>query len=352
MQPDRRFIWRADAGAHGREAAVPHACRVLVVDDDVLVRAQLCALLHGSDYEVETASSGEDALRLLRSYPCDIVITDWQMPVMDGLTLCRQVRSLEQREHVYLLMLTVNGSAPALLEGFEAGVDDYVVKGTSSAELLARLERGRSLARWRIKHRAADPDDKRQSLIDDVTGAYNFEYFEKHLPREMARAERYSHCLTALTCGIDSSARIKGVSADLSTEELARGFFSCSTECLRGSDWLVRSADQQFTIVLPETDAKGARLVARKMLEAFTRRAWPTGRLVLGDTVKFNITAMDPASNGGGAAHMQALLNKGARPRHKDKCDAKFPTQAEPVYYLSDFDSGKEAESGRNWPAT
>lgn len=56
-----------------------------MVDDNVIVRAQLCALLHGSGYEVETAASGEDALRLLRSYPCDIVVTDWQMPSMDGV---------------------------------------------------------------------------------------------------------------------------------------------------------------------------------------------------------------------------------------------------------------------------
>jgi diguanylate cyclase (GGDEF)-like protein len=352
MQPDRRFIWRAETSARARETAVRHACRVLIVDDDVLIRAQLCALLHGSNYEVETATSGEDALRLLRSYPCDIVITDWQMPVMDGVTLCRQVRLSEQYEHVYLLMLTVNSSAPALLEGFAAGVDDYVVKGTSSEELLARLEKGRGLARWRVTHPANDRDDKGPSLMDDATGAFNFAYFVKHLPREMARAERYSHPMTVLTCEIDSPTRINGLSTNANTDELARGFVSCSANCIRGSDWLARSGEREFTVVLPETDAKGARCVARKLSEAFARQEWPTGQDVLGATIEFDITAMDPASNGGSAAHMQALLRHRARSLHTDNRDQKCAAKAEPGQYLSDLDTGTEAERGRNWPAT
>jgi DNA-binding response OmpR family regulator len=129
-------------------------------------------MLHGQDYEVETAAGGEDAMRLLRSYPCDIVITDWQMPVMDGVTLCRQVRALEPRQHVYLMILTVKNSPQALLAGFAADADDYVVKGTSSAELLARLERGRKLANGRAAYRASHDGPAELPLTDTATGVH------------------------------------------------------------------------------------------------------------------------------------------------------------------------------------
>ncbi|MGA2187092.1 MAG: response regulator [Steroidobacteraceae bacterium] len=323
-----------------------------MVDDDVLVRAQLCALLHGSDYEVETAASGEDALRLLRAYPCDIVVTDWQMPIMDGVTLCRQVRSMEQHGHVYMLMLTVRRSPQELLAGFAAGADDYVVKGTSSEELLARLERGRSLANWRATYRSSDDVAGDLTLMDTATGAYNLEYLMQHLPREMARAERYGRSLAVLDCAIDRMARVNEQSIGAAGDELLRGFVACSMACIRKGDWLVRTGEQQFMIVLPETDRKGAQCVMHKLSEAFARRESATTKEPLGGAVNITVTAMDPQGDGDGAAHMRALLGKSESLRHRDKHDEKRSPDDGTVHYLSDLVSVSDADRGRNWPAT
>jgi diguanylate cyclase (GGDEF)-like protein len=321
-----------------------------VVDDDVLIRAQLCALLHESDYDVETAASGEDALRLLRSYPCDIVVTDWQMPVMDGVTLCRQVRSMEQHEHVFMLMFTVKRSPQELLAGFAAGADDYVVKGASSEELLARLERARCLANWRATYRSGDDGTGDLSLTDTATGAYNLAYLMQHLPREMARAERYRRSLAVLNCQIDGTARVKEQSVGAIGavgavgDESVRGFVSCSRSCIRKGDWLARTGKNEFMIVLPETDRKGAQCVVRKLGEVFKES--------IGGAININVTAMDPNSDGDGAADMQALLRKAESLRHRDKHDESRLLDAGTTSYLSDFVSGSEAEKGRNWPAT
>jgi two-component system cell cycle response regulator len=320
-----------------------------VVDDDVLIRAQLCALLHGSDYEVETAASGEDALRLLRSYPCDIVVTDWQMPLMDGVTLCRQVRTLEQHEHVYMLMLTVKKSPQEILAGLAAGADDYVVKGTSSEEFLARLEKGRCLANWRAAYRSNDDDAGGGSLLDAATGAYNLAYLMQQLPREMARAERHGRSLAVLNCGIDGVARLNAQFVGAAGDELLRGFVSCSTACLRKGDWLVRTGAHEFMIVLPETDREGAQCAARKLSEAFARQESPTTKEPIGGALNVHVTAME--AQGDGAAHMRALLRNAESLRYRDEHEAKRAPDAR-VHYLSDFDSGGEADSGRNWPAT
>jgi diguanylate cyclase (GGDEF)-like protein len=359
MQPDRRFIWSVEAGSRKTTAAAQpesrppsarHPCRVLVVDDDVLTRAQLCALLHGSHYEVETAASGDDALRLLRSYPCDIVITDWQMPVMDGVVLCRRVRSMEQHEHVYLLMLTVKTSPQELLTGFAAGVDDYVVKGTSNEELLARLEKGRNLAHWRATHRSNDGDAGNRSLTDPVTGVYNIAYLTQHLPREMARAERYGRALAILTCKVEYAACVREQRTGIGYDELVRAFVASSAVCIRRSDWLVRSGEAEFVIVLPESDEKGARCAARKLSDAFERQKLPATQEPLGGKVRFNITTMDPASDGSGAASMRAFLVKAESLRHDGGRAQKQSAETGTVYYLSDFDAGSEVEKGRNWP--
>jgi diguanylate cyclase (GGDEF)-like protein len=308
--------------------------------------------LHGSDYDVETAASGEDALRLLRSYPCDIVVTDWQMPIMDGVTLCRQVRSMEQHEHVYMLMLTVKRSPHELLAGFAAGADDYVVKGTSSEELLARLERGRCLADWRSTYRAGDGDTEDLSLLDTATGAYNLAYLIQHLPREIARAERYGRRLAVLNCGIDGMVRVSEQIAGASTDELVRGFVSCSSSCIRKGDWLARTGNSEFMIVLPETDRKGAQCVVSKLGAAFVREESATSKQPIGGAINIKVTAMDPNSDGDGTAHMRALLRKAESFRHSAKHVEKRLPDAGAMNYLSDFDSGSQADKGRNWPAT
>src|ERR1039458_7703299 len=91
-------------------------CRVLVVDDDDLVRARLSALLRMSQFDVESAGSGEEALRIMNSMPCQILLTDWQMPEMDGLALCRNIRAGKRENYVYVVMLTVRDSKEDLID--------------------------------------------------------------------------------------------------------------------------------------------------------------------------------------------------------------------------------------------
>src|SRR5579859_3381719 len=77
------------------DSAPQSPCRVLLVDDDEVVRYQLTALLKPAGYEVHSVSSGNEALRLLESTFCQIVLTGWHMPDMDGIALCRHLRRLQ-----------------------------------------------------------------------------------------------------------------------------------------------------------------------------------------------------------------------------------------------------------------
>jgi two-component system, cell cycle response regulator len=120
-------------------------CCVLIVDDDELIISRLSSLLEGSGYQVCTARSGEDAMRVLHATACQIVITDWHMPDMNGLDLCRNIRSRADKAYIYILMLTVRNGRSDMLAGLSAGADDYVIKGATAEEILARLEVGRRI---------------------------------------------------------------------------------------------------------------------------------------------------------------------------------------------------------------
>jgi CheY-like chemotaxis protein len=127
----------------GQDAA--KLCRVLIVDDDDLIISSVSSLLERSGYQVCAAGSGEDAMRVLNAINCHIVITDWHMPDMDGLDLCRNIRSSAKSTYIYVLMLTVRNGSNDILAALSAGADDYVLKGAGAEEILARLEVGRRL---------------------------------------------------------------------------------------------------------------------------------------------------------------------------------------------------------------
>lgn len=128
------------------EATTAHP-RVLLVDDDRLVREHLRTLVAAAGFPCDTADGGATALQVLHHHFCPIVITDRLMPEMDGLDLCRALRGEKFTESLHIVMLTVCDSTEDVIAGLEAGADDYLSKRAGRSELLARLH----AARCRLK---------------------------------------------------------------------------------------------------------------------------------------------------------------------------------------------------------
>ncbi len=117
--------------------------RILVAEDDLVSRRLLQTLLAHWGHEVVTCVNGREALEQLQSpQPPPLAILDWLMPEMDGVDVCRQVRAPQSADRPYLIMLTTRGRHEDIVEGLEAGADDYVTKPFNSAELRARIRVG------------------------------------------------------------------------------------------------------------------------------------------------------------------------------------------------------------------
>jgi len=109
--------------------------RILVVDDDDISLKLLKEILSGGGYEVMTAANGREATDVLRNHPAHVVITDWMMPVMDGIELCRWVRSQSFPWYVYVIMLTSRNQAPDAVTALKAGGDEFLAKPIDPEEL-------------------------------------------------------------------------------------------------------------------------------------------------------------------------------------------------------------------------
>lgn len=112
---------------------------LLVADDDPSTVLMMSTALRGQGHHVIEAADGEEAWSQLRRAPVDVVLSDWMMPRMDGITLCRQIRDLSRERYLYVILLTSLSGKERFLEGMQAGADDFLRKPVDFEELGARL---------------------------------------------------------------------------------------------------------------------------------------------------------------------------------------------------------------------
>jgi PleD family two-component response regulator len=184
-----------------------NASPILLVDDDEEVRDHLTAVLQVAGYEVHTANSGNEALRTLHENFVPILIADRNMPDMDGLSLCRKVRTEDYPNYLYVLLLTAHDSQQDILSGLEAGADDYLSKRISPAELVARVRTAQRIVSLEQALRASLAHKRQQADTDALTGAYSRHYLNRQLTRELKRAQRYGNSLSVLLLDVDHSSR-------------------------------------------------------------------------------------------------------------------------------------------------
>lgn len=113
--------------------------KVLVVDDDEVSLAMAEKILQRDGYEVLLADSGKAALELLHQADVQIVLTDWNMPEMDGLQLCQRIRAISGVGYIYVILVTMRNSRQDMLIGLTDGADDFISKPFEPAELLVRV---------------------------------------------------------------------------------------------------------------------------------------------------------------------------------------------------------------------
>jgi two-component system alkaline phosphatase synthesis response regulator PhoP len=135
---------------------------ILIVDDEEDVLELVRYNLDRNGYQVETATSGEQALSKARKDSPDLIILDLMLPGIDGLEVCKKLKSEVKTEHIPIVMLTAKGDEADIVTGLELGAEDYVTKPFSPKILIARVRR--------ILHRAASRDsDKTIITKRDLT---------------------------------------------------------------------------------------------------------------------------------------------------------------------------------------
>lgn len=255
----------------GHAAAHDLTTKILIVDDDELELALMADRLTAVGLQVVTASNGIEALEILDREWFPVVLTDWRMPVMDGMQLIESLRS-KGGEEIYIIMLSAQSSAEDVERGYFNGVDDYLSKKSPDAELLARIEAAfntvilrRSLKQVRVALAAA------LQVNSAMLGSEGQRATIMRLQAEMARAKRYHRLLSMILV----RSRTQPAPGQAEGPPLDEGLWRKLTQRLGVAiriqvDWIgvLDSVDgvSSLAVVLPETGASSVAVVQHRIL--------------------------------------------------------------------------------------
>lgn len=263
----------------------PLSWRILLVDDEPTQRLIMARLLKRAGYEVETAGNGREALAKIQSGDFQLMITDWEMPEMDGIALCSALRSSEMQAYIYTILLTARDAIEHVVTGLQSGADDYLTKPVIEPELIARLNTGKRIVTLERSLRTANEENRRLSITDPLTGAYNRRYLMEQLPREIERSARYGRQLSVLMCDVDYFKKINDTHGHLIGDEVLKWFAGRLQSTVRACDWVARYGGEEFVIVLPETNVASAAKAADNICREVA------GSQFVSPTASFSVTA-------------------------------------------------------------
>ena len=267
---------------------------IMLVEDSRTQALKFQIMLESHGYHVTVAQNGLEAMNMLLNSQTSIVISDWIMPEMDGSELCRAIRKHDFGNYVYIILLTAKDSKNDIIEGLEAGADDYLTKPVDDAELIARLTTAERVVRLESSLKKRNKEIALLSITDPLTKCFNRGYLNDNLPKAFKRAIRYHKDLSIILCDIDYFKNVNDnyghQVGDVVLKSLVREIDSSLRKDL---DWLARYGGEEFLIVLPETNLSGATVVAERFRHKISELVVHTEDRDIKITASFGISAIN-----------------------------------------------------------
>ncbi|MHB8899819.1 MAG: GGDEF domain-containing response regulator, partial [Thermoguttaceae bacterium] len=235
----------------------PTPPRILVVDDDPAMRRLVARWLECDGYPVDQAANGVEALAAIEASCPDMLITDWNMPQMDGMELCERVRSMRLPNYVYILFLTVRSDENELVKGLDVGADEFIRKPIHREELLARVRAGERIV-------ALERRLSQMARTDEMTGLLTRRSFHDIFDKEWERATRRHLAMSCVMLDIDFFKRINDNHGHQFGDQIIQLVGEHLQSSCRASDTVARYGGEEFCVLLPEATECDAALWAER----------------------------------------------------------------------------------------
>ena len=268
--------------------------RVLVAEDNPVFQSMLKNMLTKWGYEARITLNGLQAWEAMQATDAPrLAVLDWMMPYMDGVEVCRRIRTAAREPYVYVLLLTARTESQDLVEGMEAGADDYLTKPFNAQELRVRLRAGRRILDLQQQLMEAREALRVQATHDALTGLLNRGRVLEVLLTEIARSERELRPLALLMVDLDRFKQVNDTLGHTAGDAVLREAARRMKAATRPYDSPGRYGGEEFLVVLPGCSARDACAQAERIREAFAGEAFIAGGRTLALTCSVGVASRD-----------------------------------------------------------
>ncbi|MGB6064410.1 MAG: diguanylate cyclase [Desulfomonilaceae bacterium] len=268
--------------------------RILIAEDDSVTRKLLQVHLAKWHHEVMACSDGSDAWQILRGEdPPKLAILDWMMPGIDGVTLCREIRKLEKHPYTYVILLTSRSLKEDVVEGLEAGADDYIIKPFDVHELKVRVRAGTRIVKLQEDLMAALHASEFQASHDALTGLWNRRAILEKVQQELDRCKRDGTNLGLIIADVDHFKQVNDIYGHLAGDAVLRELAKRIDSSRRSYDAVGRYGGEEFVILLPGCDGDEAAAWAERLRAAVANIPLQTNEGELRCSMSFGASALD-----------------------------------------------------------
>ena len=243
--------------------------KILIADDDLGSRLVAQSAVQRLGHVCVTAEDGDQAWQLIAHSRPDVLITDRDMPGMDGLSLCQRLRAQEQEQdgYTYIILLTGLDDPDEITAGMQAGADDYLTKPLDSFALQTRLLAAARVTALHDELRLARTALARLAHTDPLTGLRNRLGLAADLEHLHNVSERYGRNYCLAMCDIDFFKAYNDTYGHPAGDQALRTVAAVLTEQVRKGDRVYRYGGEEFLVLLPEQDLAGAGTAMERIRE-------------------------------------------------------------------------------------
>jgi diguanylate cyclase (GGDEF)-like protein len=259
--------------------------RILVVDDQKLAGLTLCASLAKLGHEPKFVTSGRAAWDLVSREDWRLVITDLVMPEMDGLELCRRIRTRQGKAYTYIIVLTGRTEHRDRIEGLRAGADDFLTKPADEDELTLRLAIAQRILGVQTELEEKNALLNEMACTDPLTGLANRRRLHEAMEIAVRELGRGIAC-SIVALDIDHFKSYNDTFGHAAGDDVLRVVSSIMRDCTRPADLAARAGGEEFVVVLRGAGPSEAFALASRLRQAIEEYPWPARPV----TASFGVT--------------------------------------------------------------
>jgi len=285
---------------------LPSVIKILVADDSAVYRKLVEQTLSQEQYSILFAKTGASAIELFEQHRPALVITDWVMPDLTGIELCRQIRASAQDSYTYIIIVTSASEKESVVEGLEAGADDYLTKPFHPKELLARVGVGRRLVDLHQQIESQNRLLKELALTDALTGLPNRRALEDWAKGQLSAAVRHGFSFWVVLADLDNFKFVNDTYGHDAGDTVLKEFARILKRSVRSSDICGRTGGEEFIIIFTHADECNVGIVVERVLQQLRAHEFSFGAKSVQVTASFGIAGFQ----GKGVPDFAKLVNQ------------------------------------------